>query len=173
MEDVGRVPTELVSANLEPATIPTLDGWIESLMQCKQLAESDVQRLCEKVRRCRRIPHLLPLPFSRPPAPGLVWHRRAQSSPPHLFPPSPLYTSYLHLHLHAVTSRRPPLEAARLLPTPAETRHVLTCSPRARHVRCCKKSRTCNRWYVFPQGGKGIEPPAAPPPNLRVVLSID
>ena len=33
----------------EPATIPTLDGWIESLMTCKQLAESDVQRLCEKV----------------------------------------------------------------------------------------------------------------------------
>jgi hypothetical protein len=33
----------------EPATIPTLDGWIESLMSCKQLAESDVQRLCEKV----------------------------------------------------------------------------------------------------------------------------
>jgi serine/threonine-protein phosphatase 2A catalytic subunit len=34
----------------EPASIPTLDGWIESLMSCKQLAESDVQRLCEKVR---------------------------------------------------------------------------------------------------------------------------
>jgi len=50
MEDVGRVPTELTSSNMEPATIPTLDGWIESLMQCKQLAESDVQRLCEKVR---------------------------------------------------------------------------------------------------------------------------
>lgn len=50
MEDVGRVPTELAPANIEPATIPTLDGWIESLMQCKQLAESDVQRLCEKVR---------------------------------------------------------------------------------------------------------------------------
>jgi hypothetical protein len=26
-----------------------LDGWIESLMSCKQLAEVDVQRLCEKV----------------------------------------------------------------------------------------------------------------------------
>jgi serine/threonine-protein phosphatase 2A catalytic subunit len=50
MEDVGRVPTELTSSNIEPATIPTLDGWIESLMQCKQLAEVDVQRLCEKVR---------------------------------------------------------------------------------------------------------------------------
>lgn len=33
----------------EPASIPTLDGWIESLMSCKQLAESDVQRLCDKV----------------------------------------------------------------------------------------------------------------------------
>jgi hypothetical protein len=50
MEDVGRVPTELTSSNIEPATIPTLDGWIESLMQCKQLAEPDVQRLCEKAR---------------------------------------------------------------------------------------------------------------------------
>ncbi len=51
MEDVGRVPPELATQPpLEPATIPTLDGWIESLMNCKQLAESDVQRLCEKVR---------------------------------------------------------------------------------------------------------------------------
>ena len=49
MEDVGRVPTELTSANIEPATVPTVDGWIESLMNCKQLAEADVQRLCEKV----------------------------------------------------------------------------------------------------------------------------
>lgn len=50
MEDVGRLPSDLTPANVEPTTIPTLDGWIESLMQCKQLAESDVQRLCEKVR---------------------------------------------------------------------------------------------------------------------------
>lgn len=51
MEDVGRVPTDLPAAPpLEPTTIPTLDGWIEALMNCKQLAESDVQRLCEKVR---------------------------------------------------------------------------------------------------------------------------
>lgn len=43
-------PMQLSSAPAsEPATIPTLDGWIESLMSCKQLAESDVQRLCEKV----------------------------------------------------------------------------------------------------------------------------
>ena len=58
MEDVGRVPPEVSSMPaLEPATVPTVDGWIESLMNCKQLAETDVQRLCEKVcfalRRCR------------------------------------------------------------------------------------------------------------------------
>ncbi|KAK3938786.1 hypothetical protein QBC46DRAFT_365238 [Diplogelasinospora grovesii] len=52
MEDVGRAPPaeQLASTTLEPATIPTLDGWIESLMNCKQLAEVDVQRLCEKAR---------------------------------------------------------------------------------------------------------------------------
>jgi len=62
MEDVGRVPTELAPTNIEPATIPTLDGWIESLMQCKQLAESDVQRLCEKVRLPEPQVLALPLP---------------------------------------------------------------------------------------------------------------
>lgn len=51
MEDVGRAPADVSPINFEPATIPTLDGWIESLMSCKQLAESDVQRLCEKVGR--------------------------------------------------------------------------------------------------------------------------
>jgi serine/threonine-protein phosphatase 2A catalytic subunit len=51
MEDVGRVPTDLPPMPAsEPTTIGTLDGWIESLMTCKQLAEPDVQRLCEKVR---------------------------------------------------------------------------------------------------------------------------
>lgn len=52
MEDVKMPePMQLSSAPAsEPTTIPTLDGWIESLMQCKQLAESDVQRLCDKVR---------------------------------------------------------------------------------------------------------------------------
>ncbi len=50
MEDVGRVPEpSKLSPASEPASIPTLDGWIESLMNCKQLAEVDVQRLCEKV----------------------------------------------------------------------------------------------------------------------------
>lgn len=51
MEDVGRAPEpSRLSPVTEPTTIPTLDGWIESLMTCKQLAETDVQRLCEKVR---------------------------------------------------------------------------------------------------------------------------
>jgi hypothetical protein len=54
MEDVSRAPDPpKFSPVSEPATIPTLDGWIESLMQCKQLAEVDVQRLCEKVRVVR------------------------------------------------------------------------------------------------------------------------
>lgn len=50
MEDVSRAPADVSPVQNEPATIPTLDGWIESLMKCKQLAEADVQRLCEKVR---------------------------------------------------------------------------------------------------------------------------
>ena len=53
MEDVKMPlaePMQMSSIPLsEPASIPTLDGWIESLMNCKQLAESDVQRLCDKV----------------------------------------------------------------------------------------------------------------------------
>ncbi|KAI0852966.1 serine/threonine-protein phosphatase pp2a catalytic subunit [Daldinia vernicosa] len=49
--NVGRVPAELAPMPpSEPTTIPTLDGWIEGLMNCKQLAEADVQRLCEKAR---------------------------------------------------------------------------------------------------------------------------
>lgn len=55
MEDVGRAPEpSRLSPASEPASIPTLDGWIESLMQCKQLAEVDVQRLCEKVCLLRK-----------------------------------------------------------------------------------------------------------------------
>lgn len=55
MEDVGRVvePTRL-SPVVEATSISTLDGWIESLMTCKQLAEVDVQRLCEKVGGLQR-----------------------------------------------------------------------------------------------------------------------
>lgn len=48
--DLGKLPEpHQLSPASEPATIPTLDGWIESLMNCKQLVESDVQRLCDKV----------------------------------------------------------------------------------------------------------------------------
>ena len=65
MEDVGRVPAELAPVNIEPAGIPTLDGWIESLMSCKQLAEVDVQRLCEKV--CFFLSVLAPRSISPPP----------------------------------------------------------------------------------------------------------
>jgi serine/threonine-protein phosphatase 2A catalytic subunit len=28
-----------------------IDGWIEQLSQCKQLAENDVKKLCDKVRQ--------------------------------------------------------------------------------------------------------------------------
>ena len=52
MEDVGSKlpdPQQLSSALAETATIPTLDGWIEGLMSCKQLSEQDVERLCNKV----------------------------------------------------------------------------------------------------------------------------
>lgn len=50
MEDVGRVPADVSAMPaLAPTTIPDVDGWIESLMNCKQLTEIDVQRLCEKV----------------------------------------------------------------------------------------------------------------------------
>lgn len=59
MEDVGRAPADVSPVQHEPATIPTLDGWIESLMTCKQLAEADVQRLCDKVRgTCVLLPAL-------------------------------------------------------------------------------------------------------------------
>lgn len=49
MEDVGAVPADVAPVQTEPATVGTLDGWIESLMNCKQLSEVDVQRLCDKV----------------------------------------------------------------------------------------------------------------------------
>ncbi|KAI4250974.1 MAG: hypothetical protein LQ352_005144 [Teloschistes flavicans] len=49
--DLGKVPEPpKLSPTTEPAPIPTLDGWIESLMNCKQLAENDVQRLCDRAR---------------------------------------------------------------------------------------------------------------------------
>jgi serine/threonine-protein phosphatase 2A catalytic subunit len=59
MEDVSRAPADVSPVQTEPATIGTLDGWIESLMSCKQLAESDVQRLCDKVRSMIRSSRLM------------------------------------------------------------------------------------------------------------------
>ena len=48
--DVGK-PTQPhgLSPVTDPGSIPTLGGWIESLMNCKQLAENDVSRLCDRV----------------------------------------------------------------------------------------------------------------------------
>lgn len=48
--DLGKTPDPPKPSTIEPASIPTLDGWIESLMNCKQLAENDVQRLCDRAR---------------------------------------------------------------------------------------------------------------------------
>ena len=49
--DNGKTPEpHQLSPATETTTIPTLDGWIESLMNCKQLAENDVRRLCDRVR---------------------------------------------------------------------------------------------------------------------------
>jgi len=51
MEDVGKLPESqpMTSESSDPPSIPILDGWIEGLMTCKQLTESEVQQLCEKV----------------------------------------------------------------------------------------------------------------------------
>jgi serine/threonine-protein phosphatase 2A catalytic subunit len=50
--DSGRSPEPHgLAIGQDAQSIPTLDGWIESLMTCKQLPESDVQRLCDRVRR--------------------------------------------------------------------------------------------------------------------------
>lgn len=50
MEDVGKSPPASAIAIADSSSFNQLDGWIETLMQCKQLSELDVQRLCEKVR---------------------------------------------------------------------------------------------------------------------------
>ena len=49
MEDAGKVEHTLGAAT-DPPSVNTLDGWIETLMTCKQLSEDDVRRLCEKAR---------------------------------------------------------------------------------------------------------------------------
>lgn len=38
----------------QASSVGDVDGWIESLMSCKQLSEADVLKLCEKV--CRSYP---------------------------------------------------------------------------------------------------------------------
>lgn len=63
--DIGKAPEpHRLSPATEPASIPTLDGWIENLMNCKQLAENDVQRLCDRVCLCRR--RYIPNRFEEP-----------------------------------------------------------------------------------------------------------
>lgn len=50
--DTARSPEpHQLSPVTDPGSIPTLDGWIENLMSCKQLSENDVQRLCDRVSR--------------------------------------------------------------------------------------------------------------------------
>lgn len=36
-----------------------VDGWIQHLMQCKQLQEADVKRLCDKVGRLSNLAHFI------------------------------------------------------------------------------------------------------------------
>jgi serine/threonine-protein phosphatase 2A catalytic subunit len=49
--DTARSPEpHHLSPITDSGSIPTLDGWIESLMTCKQLAEEDVRRLCDRAR---------------------------------------------------------------------------------------------------------------------------
>lgn len=48
--DPAKVPEpHRLSPATDPGAIPTLDGWIENLMSCKQLSEGDVSRLCDRV----------------------------------------------------------------------------------------------------------------------------
>ncbi len=50
--DVGKpAQPHGLSPVTDAQSIPTLDGWIESLMDCKQLAEADVSRLCDRVSK--------------------------------------------------------------------------------------------------------------------------
>ena len=56
MEDVGKLPESAgTPAPAETPSIPTLDGWIDNLMNCKQLAEDDVRKLCDKVKRREQV----------------------------------------------------------------------------------------------------------------------
>jgi len=66
MEDVKMPEAHQVPQSpLEPTTIPVLDTWIGGLLDCKQLSEKDVQRLCEKVPLTDRPSSTVPLTPSR------------------------------------------------------------------------------------------------------------
>jgi hypothetical protein len=43
-----------LSLTQDVGSIPTLDGWIENLMNCKQLSENDVSRLCDRVGQSKQ-----------------------------------------------------------------------------------------------------------------------
>jgi serine/threonine-protein phosphatase 2A catalytic subunit len=48
--DVGKpAQPHGLSTVADSTAVNTLDGWIATLMECKQLAESDVLRLCDRV----------------------------------------------------------------------------------------------------------------------------
>ena len=64
MEDVSiKQEPQAMMAPSDPPSIGTLDGWIETLMACKQLSEADVQRLCDKVCLCARLVEVFWLVF--------------------------------------------------------------------------------------------------------------
>lgn len=37
------------------SSVADVDGWITQLQDCKQLSETDIRRLCEKVKNINRI----------------------------------------------------------------------------------------------------------------------
>lgn len=43
-----KLPLALGNINESLESINEVDGWIKHLMQCKQLSEVDVRRLCDK-----------------------------------------------------------------------------------------------------------------------------
>lgn len=48
----------------DKSALKELDGWIEQLMECKQLAENNVKTLCDKVMALNfKLPVFLILPY--------------------------------------------------------------------------------------------------------------
>jgi len=69
MEDVQKSPDTneaTVVTVTEAPSIAVVDGWIDSLMTCKQLSEADVQRLCEKVQEDNPGPGITRPCFQKP-----------------------------------------------------------------------------------------------------------